>query len=351
MLLSDFDFNLPTDCIAQHPIVPRDAARMLRVSPQLGQAGIIKDSQISQLPDILEADDLLICNDTKVIPAQLYGKIDNRDIGVTLHQYLSDYDWKAFVKPAKHCHIGDVIRFSADLSAQILAKESGELTLRFLTDSDNLFEPIKSHGQMPLPPYIKRKRGGEDADRVNYQTSYAKREGAVAAPTAGLHFTDDLFQSLEDKGIGVEFVTLHVGAGTYLPVKVDDISQHKMHSEYGEITAEISEVINQAKREGRRIIAVGTTSLRLLESAADNDGIIKPFAGETDIFITPGYTFKAVDMLFTNFHLPKSTLFMLVCAFSGIDLMKQAYCYAIDNGYRFFSYGDACLLEKAGGCK
>jgi S-adenosylmethionine:tRNA ribosyltransferase-isomerase len=290
----------------------------------------------------LRGDETLVFNNTKVIPARLFGNRGDARIELLLHQNIDGNKWLVFAKPAKRLRIGDVVEFAAEFSAAVLEKrESGEVLLEFICD--NLPAMLAKHGHMPLPPYIKR--SDSNNDRSDYQTIYAKHDGAVAAPTAGLHFTPELMAVLKISGIEMLEVTLHVGAGTFLPVKVDDISEHKMHSEWGEIDAATAAKINTAKAEGRRIVAVGTTSLRLLESAADGSKL-RPFHGSTAIFITPGYDFRIVDVLLTNFHLPRSTLFMLVSAFMGLEKMQASYQHAIETGYRFYSYGDACLLER-----
>jgi len=346
--LADFDFQLPTDLIARHPASPRDSARLLVVS-----AGL-RDRRVSDLPDLLRPDDLLIFNDTKVIPAQLFGRREARagaseaKIEVTLHKREGADLWRAFAKPAKRLAPQERIRFAEDFWAEVLAKKTdGEVTLRFNAAGAALRGALARHGQMPLPPYIRKLRPMEARDASDYQTIYARREGAVAAPTAGLHFTPGLLAALTARGIEQVHLTLHVGAGTFLPVKTERLQDHRMHAEFGDISAATAAAINRARAEGRRLVAVGTTSLRLLEAAADQDGRCREFSGETDIFITPGYRFKTADLLMTNFHLPKSTLFMLVAAFAGLDRMKAAYAHAIREGYRFFSYGDGCLLERA----
>ena len=340
-----FDFHLPPETIAQHPASPRDSARMLDLTGDGLADRIVRD-----LPDVLLPGDLLVCNDTKVIPTRVSGKRGEANVEVTLHKQETPNQWWAFARPAKKLRIGETFTVTADFHAEVMDKrDGGEVLLSFNISGNELITELWQHGIMPLPPYIRRTKGGDAAeeaeDRNDYQTLFAREEGAVAAPTAGLHFTDDLRTRLEEKGITFQTITLHVGAGTFLPMKVEDTRHHVMHSEFGVITQEEADVINQAKAEGRRIVSVGTTSLRLLESAATSDGIIRPFEGETDIFITPGYRFKAVDLLMTNFHLPKSTLFMLVSAFSGLDRMKDAYQHAIETGYRFYSYGDCCLLK------
>jgi S-adenosylmethionine:tRNA ribosyltransferase-isomerase len=345
MRLSDFDFDLPPDRIALHPVEPREAARLLHV----GKAGI-SDRIVRDLPDLLQEGDLLVSNDTKVIPAQLEGRRGQARIEVTLLEQIpaeNTVNWWAFARPGKKLRLGERVEFAEGFAATVREKaEDGQIRLDFGTDEPIFRANLAQHGWMPLPPYIRKSRAVERRDDTDYQTVFARREGAVAAPTAGLHFTPDLLTRLQAKGIEQRRVTLHVGAGTFLPVKVDDVRQHKMHAEYGEVSAETAEAVNRAKADGRRVIAVGTTSLRLLESAAQG-GRLLPFAATTDIFITPGFKFQIVDMLMTNFHLPKSTLFMLVSAFAGTDRMKAAYDHAIASGYRFFSYGDASLLERA----
>jgi len=346
--LSDFDFDLPENLIARHPASPRDSARLLVVGERLA------DRRVSELPDLLRTNDLLVFNDTKVIPAQLAGQRPSRGEGpparieVTLHKRQGADSWRAFAKPGKRLVLGDRIDFAADFSAEVTEKTAdGQVGLRFNVAGADLHQALLHHGAMPLPPYIRKLRAVTAADASDYQTVYARAEGAVAAPTAGLHFTADLLAILARRGIESVHLTLHVGAGTFLPVKSERIDEHRMHAEYGEISAPAAGAINRARAAGRRVVAVGTTSLRLLESAASEDGVVKPFAGETDIFITPGYRFRTTDLLMTNFHLPKSTLFMLVAAFAGLARMKAAYAHAIASGYRFFSYGDACLLERA----
>ena len=351
-----FDFDLPEERIALRPVEPRDAARLLVVDPS--KEDPLSDSVVSHLPDLLRAGDCLVFNDTRVIPARLYG-IRRREgasgarIEVTLHMRLGQSDWRAFARPAKRLRAGDVVEFSAsadtcmmdNLKAVVRSRgEAGQVDLAFDFSGPVLDEAIQRLGEMPLPPYIAGKRVTDSRDEVDYQTIYAENAGAVAAPTAGLHFTKELMDDLTDKGISLAFVTLHVGAGTFLPVKTADTSNHKMHSEWGEVSDCVAAQLNDTRANGGRVIAVGTTSLRLLESAASDDGQLKPYRGETDIFITPGYRFRAVDALMTNFHLPRSTLFMLVSAFSGLDAMQSAYRHAIDHDYRFYSYGDACLL-------
>lgn len=352
-----FDFELPAASIALRPASPRDAARMLVVQPD----GVLRDRSIADLPLWLEPGDLLVVNDTRVIAAQLNGRRLGQPteprIEATLIKRLDGSRWQALVKPARKLSPGDVVRFGNEgrvcllghLDAQVEHKgEDGEVTLAFSFHGPALDSAIADLGSPPLPPYIASKRAPDERDSADYQTMFATNEGAVAAPTAGLHFTPALEAALRARGIGIERVTLHVGAGTFLPVKVDDTAGHKMHPEWGSISQQTAHALNAARARGGRIVAVGTTSLRLLESAAAEDGTIQPFSGETAIFITPGYRFRAVDILLTNFHLPRSTLFMLVSAFCGLDTMKRAYAYAITGGYRFYSYGDACLLFRAG---
>jgi len=335
-----FDFDLPPDRIAQRPAQPRDAARLLLVTPsRLG------DHCVRDLPQLLQPGDLLVFNDTKVIPARLVGRRGEARVSVTLHQMLGPDLWRVFAKPAKRLRPDDRIDFSPDFSARVVGRGPlGDVVLRFDRGGPELMASLHEHGTMPLPPYI---RGGaaDGRDARDYQTIFAHKEGAVASPTAALHFTLMLLDALGRAGIRSTTLTLHVGAGTFLPVKADDTEDHVMHEEIGVLTTETADTINATRRAGGRIVAVGTTSLRLLESAADDDGIVRPFAGATSIFITPGYRFKAVDRLLTNFHLPRSTLFMLVSAFAGLERMKSAYEHAIASGYRFYSYGDCCLLE------
>lgn len=341
-LTEDFNFDLPQSCIAQIPVVPRDQARLLHIGHSL------VDRHVFDLPDLLRTDDLLVMNDTKVIPARLYGHKGAMCVEIMLHKKQQARMWLAFARPGKRLRVGDLIHFASGFSAEILEKrDGGEVLIRFSVADAELFGLLEKYGELPLPPYIKREAKQTQNDREQYQTIFAAQEGAVAAPTAGLHFTPELFAKLEAKGVQRLMVTLHVGAGTFQPVKAERLQDHVMHAEWGEIGATQASLINQAKQEGRRIVAVGTTALRLLESAVDEEGVIQPFQGETDIFITPGYRFRAVDVLMTNFHLPKSTLFMLVCAFGGKDRMKLAYAHAIANNYRFYSYGDATLLERS----
>jgi len=349
MKVDAFDFDLPTGLIALHPVEPRDAARMLVVRP--GEAMV--DGHVGDLTTILRAGDVLVVNDTRVLPAELTGTrirgTLRAGVSFNLHKRLDATSWKAFARPAKKLELGDRLELGDDGSiiATLAEKgDAGEVTLRFELSGAALDEIIKAHGAMPLPPYIGLKRGLEERDKSDYQTVYAQRDGAVAAPTAGLHFTPRLLDDLQALGVSIERVTLHVGAGTFLPVKAEDTADHKMHAEWGELPADVVERILAARAKGGRIVAVGTTSLRLLETAA-RDGVLKPFSGDTDIFITPGYRFNAVDVLMTNFHLPRSTLFMLVSAFAGFETMHAAYRHAIANGYRFYSYGDSSLLFRA----
>ncbi len=333
-----FNFELPKERIALRPAEPRGSARMLVVAP----FGVTKDRSVGDLAKYLSKGDVLVFNDTRVIPARLFGKRDEVKIEVTLHKQLNQFSWAAFAKPAKRLRVGDVIDFGA-LKADVLGREGPEVLLKFNVEHA-LMDVIKIVGEMPLPPYIASQRAVDERDLDDYQTVYGVKEGAVAAPTAGLHFHDELLAEISELGVEMEFLTLHVGAGTFLPVKVDDTSDHVMHSEWGEISPDVAEKLNYCRKNGGKIVAVGTTALRLLESAADADGIIHPFSGDTDIFIQPGYKFNGVDALFTNFHLPKSTLFMLVSAFAGLDRMQAAYKHAVDEHYRFYSYGDSSLL-------
>jgi len=350
-----FDFDLPPERIALRPARPRDAARLLVV-----RAGApLEDRIVCDLPQLLRPGDQLVVNDTRVIPASLHGRRIGRGpetpIEANLIKRLDGSRWSAFVKPAKRLAVGDTVRFGDEgrvcflgqLDASVEAKgEGGEVTFSFSFHGPVLDQAIAERGNMPLPPYIASRRAPDDDDRTDYQTLFAHDEGSVAAPTAGLHFTDELVARLKARGIGLHTVTLHVGAGTFLPVKTDTIEEHRMHAEYGTVSDATARALNEARRAGGRIVAVGSTSLRLIESAADESGAISPFADETSIFITPGYQFRAVDAMLTNFHLPRSTLFMLVAAFSGLDTMKAAYAHAIGSGYRFYSYGDACLLLR-----
>jgi len=356
MQVSAFDFDLPPERIALRPAVPRDASRLLVVKP----GAPFEDRTARDLADLLAPGDVLVFNDTKVIPAQLEGLRDRAGaepvrFSATLHMREAPDRWRAFVKGARKLRSGDRVLFpgsapsTTPLGALVAEKgEDGEITLVFDRAGPDLDVALMMVGHIPLPPYIAARRAEDEHDRADYQTVYARENGAVAAPTAGLHFTPGLLDRLEARGIGRHFVTLHVGAGTFLPMKVDDTNDHKMHAEVGHVSAETAEALNAVRAAGSRVVAVGTTSLRLLESATGEDGLIRPFAGATDIFITPGYRFRAVDLLMTNFHLPKSTLFMLVSAFSGLDTMRAAYAHAIASGYRFYSYGDTSLLHPAG---
>ena len=360
MLTSDFDFDLPDDCIALRPAEPRDSARFLVVKD-----GALQDRIVRDLPDFLQPGDALVFNDTRVIPARLSG-VRHRvgpegetltvEVEATLHHRDAPDVWSAFMKPGKRIKPGDRIHFgrSSDaacelgrLDATVEAKnEDGLITLRFELAGPALDDAIRDVGVMPLPPYIAAKRPEDDRDLKDYQTVFATYDGSVAAPTAGLHFTPGLLEAIRARGVTTHAVTLHVGAGTFLPVKADDTADHKMHSEWGEVSPETAAALNAVRAAGGRIVCVGTTSLRLLESATSEDGVVQPFHGDTAIFITPGYRFRACDVLMTNFHLPKSTLFMLVSAFAGLETMRAAYAHAIDNGYRFYSYGDGSLLFR-----
>jgi S-adenosylmethionine:tRNA ribosyltransferase-isomerase len=344
MQIDDFDFALPRELIAPHPCEPRDAARLL-VIPASGR---FEDRRIADLPAVLRSGDLLVFNDTKVIPARLTGRRGEASVDVTLYRELGGGAWRAFAKGARRLRVGDRLVFAEGFAATIAEKHpEGDLTLGFDVEGSAFREALARHGTMPLPPYIKRPRGGDARDRSDYQTIFARNEGAVAAPTAGLHFTPALLEALERRGVGWATLTLHVGPGTFLPVKAPDPRDHKMHAERGILTAETAQRVATARRGGGRVVAVGTTSLRLLESAASETGELRPFAGETRLFITPGYRFRAIDMLLTNFHLPRSTLLMLVAALAGLDRIKAAYAHAAASGYRFFSYGDACLIEAS----
>jgi S-adenosylmethionine:tRNA ribosyltransferase-isomerase len=387
-----FEFDLPEDRIALQPATPRDAARLLAVEPQSpapraaptaprappargqGQGEerghtpgpeppahpILQDRCISDLPELLRPGDAMVVNDTRVIRAALTGERlrgpNCATVAFNLHKRIDEYRWLAFARPAKRLARGDRVRFGHDGRVCLLGtleatvadvSEAGEVELAFSLHGAYLDEAIATIGDPPLPPYIAGRRAVEPADAERYQTVFARREGAVAAPTAGLHFTERLLAALDARGVCRHCVTLHVGAGTFLPVKAEDTAEHRMHSERGEISEATAVALNAARRAGGRIVAVGTTALRLLETAAADDGVIRSFAGDTDLFITPGYRFKAVDLLLTNFHLPRSTLFMLVSAFSGLGTMRAAYAHAIREGYRFYSYGDACLLHPA----
>jgi S-adenosylmethionine:tRNA ribosyltransferase-isomerase len=356
MRVDQFDFDLPEDRIALRPVAPRDAARMLVVRP--GERDELVDAHVRDLVDLLSPGDCLVFNDTKVIPAELSGVrvrgTLRAGVQFNLHKREGANRWRAFARGAKKLLPDDRIAFSnasgdddAVWATVIDRGEGGDVLLDFDLAGPALDERIHAIGRIPLPPYIGTKRATDERDHTDYQTVYAREEGAVAAPTAGLHFTPDLLDRLTSRGIATHFVTLHVGAGTFLPVKADDTEDHRMHAEWGVVTPAIAAALNDARARGGRIVAVGTTSLRLLESACDATGQIRPFADETAIFITPGVPIRAVDILMTNFHLPKSTLFMLVSAFSGLDVMQRAYAQAIADGYRFYSYGDASLLFRA----
>jgi S-adenosylmethionine:tRNA ribosyltransferase-isomerase len=354
-----FDFALPEDRIALRPASPRDSARLLVVRREVP----FEDRTMHDLPSLLRHGDALVVNDTKVLPASLHGRRLGRGahepaIAATLVKRLDGSRWRALVKPAKRLAVGDVVRFGSEgrvcfldqLDATVEQKgqrdEGGEVTFAFAFYGAVLDQALAERGDMPLPPYIASRRDVDAQDRADYQTMFAREEGSVAAPTAGLHFTDELTAALAQRGIGVHRVTLHVGPGTFLPVKAEDTSGHKMHPEWGSVPAATADALNATRRAGGRIAAVGSTSLRLIESAAREDGTLKPYSGETALFVTPGYKFRATDAMLTNFHLPRSTLFMLVSAFSGLDVMQRAYAHAIASGYRFYSYGDACLLFR-----
>jgi len=356
-----FDFALPEDRIALRPASPRDSARLLVVRP--GNPAALEDRTMRDLPALLRSGDTLVVNDTKVFPANLHGRRLPRTgggerepaIAATLTKRLDGSRWTALVRPAKRLVVGDIVRFGSEgkvcfldqLDATVEAKgEGGEITFAFAFHGAVLDQALAERGDMPLPPYIASRRGVDDSDRADYQTMFARAEGSVAAPTAGLHFSETLVAALQARGIGLQRVTLHVGPGTFLPVKAEDTADHRMQAEWGNVSAETAAAFNSTRHAGGRIVAVGSTSLRLVESAAAKDGTVGEFSGETALFITPGYRFRAVDAMLTNFHLPRSTLFMLVAAFSGLETMRAAYAHAIDSGYRFYSYGDACLLFR-----
>lgn len=355
MKVDIFDFDLNKELIAKSPVHPRDTSRLL----DLSDGDTINDIHFYDLPKILRTDDILVFNDTKVIPARLYGQRGEALVEVTLYRPEDGICWWSFIKNSKRLKIGDIVNFytadilaqESDFQAEILQKDENDgVLIRFLCTPDELGKKLEQYGSMPLPPYIKRDKPTQGIwnpynDKEDYQTVYAKNKGAVAAPTAGLHFTENLLKQLDDMGITRVFLTLHVGAGTFLPVKTDDTENHKMHAEYGIISQQTCDIINKAKKEGRRIIAVGTTSVRLLETASDENGILHPYCKETNIFITPGYKFKIIDLIITNFHLPKSTLFMLICAIAGTETMQKAYKHAIEKKYRFYSYGDSSILK------
>jgi S-adenosylmethionine:tRNA ribosyltransferase-isomerase len=334
-----FDFDLPAELIALRPAKPRDSARLLLVDGE-----VISDKAVLDLPNLLRPGDTLVFNDTRVIPALLEGRRGEARIGATLHKREGPRDWWAFVRNAKRLRVGDVVEFGNGVHATVADRDEEGAVLLHFEGEDPVEILLERAGRMPLPPYIASRRPADQQDRDDYQTMFAREEGAVAAPTAALHFTPTLIERLDENGIRRETLTLHVGAGTFLPVKADDTIEHKMHAEWGRIDEETAERLNTVRASGGRLIAVGTTSLRLLESAADESGIIHPFEGDTAIFITPGYRFKAIDGLITNFHLPRSTLFMLVSALMGLEVMKRAYAHAVEQKYRFYSYGDASLL-------
>jgi S-adenosylmethionine:tRNA ribosyltransferase-isomerase len=348
MRVDQFDFELPRDLIALRPMAPRDASRLLVVR----ENGVREHRTMRDLPELLRAGDTLVVNDTKVIPARLIGRrlprgaSEGAAIEVTLHKRTSPSSFLAFVRPAKRVEEGDCIQLGETLEATIAAREGGEIEIHFDQEGAALDGAIAAEGEMPLPPYIAGRRKPDARDRADYQTVYADIPGSVAAPTAGFHFTESLLARLNESGIKRESITLHVGAGTFLPVSADDTKDHRMHAEWAELSPSTAQALNASRAAGGRIVAVGTTAARTLEAAAGDDGIVGPFRGETALFITPGYRFKAVDILLTNFHLPRSTLFMLVCAFCGSETMKAAYAEAIAARYRFYSYGDACLLFR-----
>jgi S-adenosylmethionine:tRNA ribosyltransferase-isomerase len=344
MRLDDFDFPLPRELIAPHPCTPRDAARLMLIPT----CGPFADRGVTDLPALLRPGDLLVFNDTKVIPARLPGRRGYASVEITLHRDLGGGNWRAFAKGARRLRPGDRIVFAENFAAAVADKHpDGDLTLRFDFEGEAFRAALAEHGRMPLPPYIKRSSAGDPRDRADYQTIFARAEGAVAAPTAGLHFTQALLEALRVRGIGWITLTLHVGPGTFLPVKAEDPREHRMHAEWGILSQEPARRIAATRAAGGRIVAIGTTSLRLLESAAAETGEIRPFAGETRLFILPGYRFRAIDLLLTNFHLPRSTLLMLVAALAGLDRIKAAYAHAVARRYRFFSYGDACLIERS----
>lgn len=342
MRVDAFDFALPEELIAARPAVPRDASRLLRVAgPDLA------DHAMRDLPSLLKPGDILVFNDTRVIPARLHGHRGQAAIEVTLHKNRAPDLWAAFARPARRLKPGDRVDFGLGFAARVESKgEGGEVDLRFDRAGAELLAALARQGEMPLPPYIASRRAVDARDLADYQTMFAARDGAVAAPTAGLHFTPDLIRALEDRGVGRVTLTLHVGAGTFLPVKVEDTKDHRMHSEWGEIAPETAAAIEAARAAGGRLVAVGTTALRLLETAADEAGRIRPFSGDTSIFISPGYPVRTADLLLTNFHLPRSTLVMLVAAFAGLEETHRAYRHAIAARYRFYSYGDAMLVSR-----
>ena len=342
---SDFDFVLPPERIAHTPARPRDSARMLCVGPD----GRHMDRRVLDLPDLLRPGDILVANDTRVIPAQLAARRGQARIGITLDQPRADGTWHGLARNARRIKAGDILTFdgAADLTATVEARDpDGGVALRFNQRDEAFLAALTRAGALALPPYIDRPEGPVASDATDYQTVFARNDGAVAAPTAGLHFTSALLAALDTRGIQRVTVTLHVGAGTFLPVRADNVTEHRMHAERGEITAAAAETIAHARAAGGRVVAVGTTSLRLLESAAAKDGTVRPFSGDTSLFILPGFRFRAVDILMTNFHLPRSTLFMLVCAFAGTAAMRAAYAHAVEDSYRFYSFGDSSLLWR-----
>ncbi len=355
MLLKEFDFELPKSSIALRPALPRDSARLLCVNPCARAP--LSETLVQDLPSILRPGDVAVFNDTKVLNAELCGRRPSREpgepaveVGLTLIERLSDGAWKAFARPGRRLREGDAIVFEREGAISVLTvaakSESGEIVVAAV-DGGAVEAIMERHGAMPLPPYIARIRPADDRDRADYQTVYARARGAVAAPTAGLHFTPELLERLSARGVRSAFVTLHVGAGTFLPVKTEKVDDHPLHAERYEVPPQAAEIVNRCRAEGGRVVAIGTTSLRVLETASEDDGSMKPSKGSTKLFIRPGHRFRSADLLLTNFHLPKSTLFVLVCAFSGTALMKKAYAHAIASGFRFYSYGDACLLSRA----
>jgi S-adenosylmethionine:tRNA ribosyltransferase-isomerase len=338
-----FDFDLPPERIAQAPLEPRDAARLLLVDD-----GPLREAVVRDLPDLLRPGDLLVLNDTRVLPTRFFARRGAVPVEVTLIERIDEGTWWALARPGKRLRPGDRLDLAPGLAAEVTGKdEEGRVRLAFDLSGEDLLAALRAHGAMPLPPYIRRPKGGDPLDRERYQTVFAKRDGAVAAPTASLHLTETLLARLAEAGVGHAFVTLHVGAGTFAPVKVEDTGSHRMHAEWCELPEATAAVIAEARARGGRIVAVGTTVLRTLESRAGPDGTLRPGSGDTGLFITPGYRFRVADLILTNFHLPRSTLFMLVCAFSGLARMQAAYAHAIARGFRFFSYGDACLLTRA----
>jgi len=346
MEVADFDFDLPRELIAARPMDPREAARLLIIGERLA------DRHISDLPQLLRPGDILVVNDTKVIPSRLFGRRGAAKVEITLHKPLGPGRWHAFAKGARKLRPGDVISFGLGVAADVLDKgEGGEVTLDFALPGDAVLAALERLGSAPLPPYIPRTAGPDTRDLADYQTIFAAKPGAIAAPTAGFHFTEPLLHALAARGIARATLTLHVGAGTFLPVKVEEVAAHRMHSEWGCLDEATAQMINAARSTGGRVVAVGTTVARLLETAADETGQLRAFEGETDIFIAPGYKFRAIHLLLSNFHLPRSTLFMLVSALAGLEVMKAAYAHAIAARYRFYSYGDACLIYPAPGAR